>query len=258
MTYPTLKELKFFEKIMIHASKLAGDYIFKAQEKVIVETKVDSSPVTNYDKKANDIICAYLNQHLPEIPIISEETKNNFEEAQKHDFIFFIDPIDGTKEFIAGLDEFVVSIGLIYKNYPVVGVINAPKKNKIYTGIVTKERAKELENINFSLDDLVEKFKNLGRPVRALVSRSNKSQKPAFLKDIDVEEIPMGSALKFCAIAEGEADLYYREEPLKEWDTCAGQAIVEGKDGPVFDIKSQKRVNYSLLFSNYGFVSLAS
>ena len=201
-----------------------------------ITQKGDGSPITEADFLSHKIICEELYKHFPNIPIVSEEDpKHNH---QKHKHFFLVDPLDGTKEFIEGCDEFCICIGLIEENYPKLGVITAPAKNDIYYGGLDYGAYKNGKEIHVSLPQ---------NPPRTMYSRND-------LLGLGNQCIPMGSALKFCMIAEGLADKYPRSAPLKEWDTCAGHAILEGAGGRVLgsDGKGLKYNNQDLTHK-YGF-----
>lgn len=196
-----------------------------------IELKGDSSPITIADKAANKIIVDQLQNLYPSIPIISEEEKNTeFELRKGWETFWLVDPLDGTKEFINKNGEFTVNISLIYKGNPIMGVIYAPVLDRLYYGILMMGAFKE-ENGNITSIKVNNRINNL----IAVGSRSHASEQDSeYLKSYDVKELTsIGSSLKFCLVAEGLADLYYRSGPTMEWDTAAGHAIVIAAGGKV-------------------------
>ncbi len=202
------------------------------------DQKADGSPITEADLAADAIIIRALTALNPDIPAITEETWNADTDLDP-DAYWCVDPIDGTKGFINGSPDFTVNIGLIKNNYPVLGVIYAPALGTIWTGYDGKawmrkndgEGDKTLglmgvataisaRNINPNTPDIVATRAHRGQMLDSWINRLN----PA-------TSIAVGSSLKFCTLAEGHADLYPRIGPTMEWDTAAGQAILEAAGG---------------------------
>lgn len=206
-------------------AKTAGDEISKIYKKdFTIEHKNDSSPLTEADKKSNEIICSSLEKLYPNIPILSEENKEVlYEDRKGWEYYWCIDPIDGTKEFIKKNDEFTVNIALIHKNIPVLGIVYAPAIDKMYSakkgyGAYLNDKKLPLvkENDNFTviaskshLSDETQKFIDDLKNTYSSLTISSK-----------------GSSLKLCMIADGSADIYPRIAPTMEWDTAAAHAIV--------------------------------
>ncbi len=210
-----------------------------------VEHKSDDSPLTLADKASNEVIVARLKKHYPEIPILSEEGKSiDYKDRKDWKKFWLVDPLDGTKEFIKRNGEFTVNIALIENGYPVLGVIYAPVLNKLYVGDSLNNKAYVIDEKSIK-NPLKVNNKKTGRI--AVGSRSHSSEEEvALLKSYDVvETISIGSSLKFCMVAEGKADMYYRHGPTMEWDTGAGQAIVEASGGKVTHKKSGERFRYN-------------
>lgn len=191
-----------------------------------VEMKSDDSPLTIADKRANDFICHELNQQFSNIPIISEEIKNiDYSERSNWNECFIVDPLDGTKEFIKKNDEFTVNIAYIKDGVPVSGVVYAPALNLLYytDGI----------NAFRKVDDQIDKLplKSTDRAYTVVASKSHLNEETQnFVNNLkqshpDLELKSIGSSLKFCLIAQGEADIYPRLGPTMEWDTAAAHAI---------------------------------
>jgi 3'(2'), 5'-bisphosphate nucleotidase len=155
-----------------------------------------------------------------------------------------VDPLDGTKEFIKRNGEFTVNIALIENAYPTLGVIYAPELETLYVGDSSNELAYKTDR-GGKMTELKVNGKTADRI--AVGSRSHSSQEEAdLLRQYDVREtISVGSSLKFCMVAEGKADIYYRHGPTMEWDTCAGQAILEAAGGTVESMETKERFQYN-------------
>ncbi|MCK8516229.1 3'(2'),5'-bisphosphate nucleotidase CysQ [Methylonatrum kenyense] len=199
-----------------------------------VEAKADESPLTAADRASHRVIEAGIRRLTPEIPLLSEEGRDiPYAERRAWDRFWLVDPLDGTKEFIKRNGEFTVNIALIEKGRPVWGVIVAPALDAIYVGMVG-DRA-WVQHAGGSRKALQVRAPAPGEGHAVVKSRSHPSgELAAFLDTIQVaDSVPVGSSLKFCAVAEGRATLYPRFGPTMEWDTGAGQAIVEAAGGKV-------------------------
>ena len=189
--------------------------------------KEDASPLTLADKRSNEIICNNLKKWYPDIPIISEEKTNESVTLRaQYTYCWIVDPLDGTKEFVAKNGEFAINIALAYKGVPVLGIVALPYYRQMYTAIKGQGAYRstylgEVEPIQCGTYDLDAKH------MRVLVSRSHiNSETQALLATLDEPRIlPAGSALKFLKIAEGLGDYYPRLGPTMEWDTAAPQII---------------------------------
>ena len=200
-----------------------------------VQSKSDESPLTQADLASNQCIVAGLAKLTPDIPIISEESGlPEFEERRQWNCYWLIDPLDGTKEFVNRNGEFTVNIALIESNRPIFGVVHVPVQNKTYIGC--EGRGSELRDGGEVTK--VQVSETSGVPVRIVGSRSHRgSSLDAFLERLGESDIvPMGSSLKFCTVAEGNADVYPRLGLTSEWDTAAAQAVVEQAGGKVLEL----------------------
>ena len=198
----------------------------------VVDFKTDNSPLTLADQASHQVIDKGLKEAYPEIPVISEEGKEvSYEERRAWPYFWLIDPLDGTKEFINRNGEFTVNIALIKDRKPVLGVIYTPVTHELYEGFVG-EYARKIQN--GELQNLQVNKKSNNRI--AVRSKSHPSpQEEEVLKNYNVvDSISVGSSLKFCMVAEGKADIYYRHGPTMEWDTAAGQAVLEAAGGKVY------------------------
>lgn len=210
-----------------------------------IESKSDNSPLTLADKASNQVIVAGLKKYFPEIPILSEEGRAiDYEERKRWNRFWLVDPLDGTKEFIKRNGEFTVNIALIENGFPVLGVIYAPVTDVLYIGDGIKNVCYKISGENEKINLKVNKNQHHRT---AVGSRSHASQEEAqLLEKYDViTTISIGSSLKFCMVAEGKADMYYRHGPTMEWDTAAGQAIVEAAGGSVQNMATGNRFSYN-------------
>ena len=200
-----------------------------------VTEKLDHSPVTQADLAANAILVPDL-ENLGIAQVISEE--NNPSAAVASERYWLVDPLDGTRDFIAKLDTFVVSIGLIQNSYPVFGLIHMP---------VTGETWWAQAGHGAYGPDGKRIFNSEKRnPLIAAGSRSMPSERmQVFYDKFSIQEVRrMGSAVKFCKLASGEVDLYPRFGPTGEWDTAGGQAIAEEAGCKLIDIQTGQRLKY--------------
>lgn len=218
-------------------ARLAGKAILEVYEtEFSVEQKADHSPLTLADRRSHQIITEGLQAAYPDVPILSEEGKEVPYEVRKSWTAFWlVDPLDGTKEFIKRNGEFSVNIALIEDRQPTVGVLYLPVLDRLYLADVHRG-CWELSGDSRRLLDLSGASPPL--TLRVLKSRSHPSADlEAFLARLPAHEsITRGSALKFGAIAAGEADFYPRFGPTWEWDTAAGQAVVTAAGGAVVDL----------------------
>lgn len=199
-----------------------------------VWTKKDSSPVTEADKKAEAIILDGLVKFAPNIPVIGEEAYSNGKRPDISGGLFWlVDALDGTKEFINRRDEFTVNIALIKNGLPVFGIVHAPAISQTFWSGSNGAFSKDGENKKASIsarqpaeDGLV-----------VMASRSHSTGEETLLKNYTVKKIiNLGSSLKICRIASGEADLYQRLGPTSEWDIAAGHAILVAAGGSITQI----------------------
>ena len=222
---------------IVKIAKDAGKAIMKIyNQEFDVEYKTDSSPLTIADKKANEIIVTALNQLSVnsflerDIPIISEEGRSvPYDERKNWEYFWLIDPLDGTKEFVKKNGEFTINIALINKETPVLGVVYSPVLNVCYW-------AKRDEGAFKNGEKLPLKTKEKRDVYKIVASRSHISNETKdFIEAIDTDKekviISIGSSLKICLVAEGEANIYPRLGPTMEWDTAAAHAIVNESDG---------------------------
>ncbi len=257
------------------AAKEAGDAIDEVYgSSFTVELKEDNSPLTVADKRSHEIISDRLKGTFP---LLSEEgSRIPFEERSGWKYFWLVDPLDGTKEFIRRNGEFTVNIALIHDNAPVIGVIYIPVRGVFYfaldgLGSFKMENAPAFtyretghEEIRRAMDEVLrgssrmplegaDKPVSLAAQSRLIVAGSRSHPTPefeVFLEEMknryrEVQFISAGSSLKFCLVAEGKADIYPRFGPTMEWDTAAGQCIVEQSGGRVLSMEDGIPLSYN-------------
>ncbi|WP_417238531.1 3'(2'),5'-bisphosphate nucleotidase CysQ [Bizionia sp.] len=246
-------------QIAIKASLAAGKEIMEVYDTAFaVDFKDDNSPLTEADKKANNIINSYL---VPsKIPIISEENKQTDFSIRKHwETCWIVDPLDGTKEFVKRNGEFTVNIALVTQGKPVLGVIYVPVTQTLYYSDI--ENSKSFKASLTSHDVSLERVQQVAKAIHPKItdnklvkivgSRSHMNPDTLdFIEKLkfagkDIEIVSKGSSLKFCIIAEGEADIYPRFAPTMEWDTAAGQAICEAVGINVISVDKEQKLVYN-------------
>lgn len=204
-----------------------------------VREKADRSPVTEADEAAEALILDRLTRLAPDVPVVAEESAAAGRIPAVDGQFFLVDPLDGTKEFIARNGEFTVNIALIRSGAPVLGVVHAPVSATLYTGDVAAHRATRTERAGTPQQSAPQPIHV--RPVpetglTAVVSRSHATpETQAYLARYNVaERVSIGSSLKLCLVAAGQADLYPRiGGPTMEWDTAAGHAVLLAAGGAV-------------------------
>ena len=222
-------------KPVIEIATRAGDEILKIynSDDFGVETKDDKSPLTAADKASHESIVAALAELTPDIPILSEEsTAISWEERSQWQEYWLIDPLDGTKEFIKRNGEFTVNIALIQGNQAVMGVVQVPVQNRCFYGLQNGGSFELAANGEVSAMQVTSPAQS---PVRVVGSRSHRGELvDAYLEKLGEHVmVSMGSSLKLCLVATGEADVYPRLGLTSEWDTAAAQAVVECAGGKV-------------------------
>jgi 3'(2'), 5'-bisphosphate nucleotidase len=232
---------------LIDVSKNAGREILKIyNSRFAVEEKSDHSPLTAADRRSHDVITEHLKEHYP-FPVLSEEGKDiPFEERKNWEYFWLVDPLDGTKEFIKRNGEFTVNISLIRQDTPVMGVIYVPVTGVLYHA-VKGGGCYKIEN--GSTERL--HVKCTSSHLTIVGSRSHVTgELEEYIRDMkkkygDVVFLSAGSSLKLCLVAEGKADIYPRLGPTMEWDTAAGQIIVEEAGGRVVAHRSNGTLKYN-------------
>jgi len=255
-------------QVLLDLIRRAGEEIlkiyFRQQADWKVSLKEDQTPITEADRLANTIINEGLKKLFPDIPIISEENSEiPYDIRRKYEYCWLLDPLDGTKEFLKQNGEFTVNLALIHQGRPVAGFISVPVKGLFYSAVkgqgafkieIGKQREADrserqikpikqgnklqLRAAQFSLDD---------PGLTVLASRSHfDSETRKFIESLNEPRLESrGSSLKFMMLAEGRGHLYPRLGRTMEWDTAAGQAILEEAGGQVVEFSSRWPLRYN-------------
>lgn len=222
-----------------------------------VQHKDDDSPLTAADLAAHRCIVDGLARLTPDIPVLSEESAHEVSTAQRRQWsrLWMVDPLDGTREFVKRNGEFTVNIALIEDGVAVFGVVQAPVTGGLWHGGATLGAFHR----NGGHDVPVRVRAPATSPLRVAASRSHRDTRTeAFIARMgEVEPLGLGSSLKFCKLAEGGLDVYPRFGPTSEWDTAAGQCVLEGAGGAVLDPQGRPfRYNQRDRILNGDFIAL--
>ncbi len=223
--------LAVFEKLALAAGKRIME-VFHAG--CAVDRKSDASPVTEADRASEKIILAGLRAAYPAIPCVAEEEAcEGILPADLGRAFFLVDPLDGTKEFVNRNPDFTVNIALVRDGLPEIGVVYAPCSRRFFSG-----RPGRAELVDIDADDHITSRNRISvrtgkNPLAVVASRSHRTpETDNFIRDVGAAEIvSVGSSLKFCLLANGEADLYPRFGRTMEWDTAAGDAVLRAAGG---------------------------
>ena len=229
--------LKKIAEDLIDSFKQAGEIAKNISEKgVKITIKSDGSPVTNGDIEVDKILKDKIKILTPNIPIISEETVN-LDVENKYKTFWLIDPIDGTKDYIKNKDEYTLNAALIIQQNPVIGVVYAPKKDRLFysygKGFAYEINNKKKKILNCSK-------KSIG--ILGLANSDNLSEEilEIYKKNKVTKIVRMSSSLKFCVLAAGEADIYAAKARAFEWDIAAGHAILQNSGGAITTHQKEK------------------
>ncbi len=208
-----------------------------------VRIKADASPVTEADEAAEAIILDGLARTLPGVTVVSEEAASQGTLPDLPDTFILVDPLDGTREFIEGRDEFTVNIAIVRDGRPIVGIVGAPALDAIWRGAVGAGSERLWLQPGAGPQDASERLAlrthpHRGGPWRAMVSRSHLDPKTEqwLTRFPAVDRMDCGSSVKFCRIAEGKADVYPRLGRTSEWDIAAGDAVLSAAGGVVLSL----------------------
>lgn len=227
-------------RALIDLARRAGDAILEIYRTDFdVETKDDTSPLTQADLAAHRVILDGLQALDPGTPVLSEESlPPDFETRRHWPRYWLVDPLDGTREFVNRNGEFTVNIALIENNEPVFGVVGVPVQGLVYMGDVAAQRAEK--HGPEGVEPLRTRPLDPARPLTVVASRSHGGERlEVFLERLaetfaGVERTPVGSSLKLCILAEGRADLYPRLGPTSEWDIAAAHAVLVAAGGDLW------------------------
>ncbi len=248
--------LEDFLQACIVAAENASMAILKVvndERSITAVDKADGSPVTRADLAAHQVLCQALAALEPSYPIVSEEDAKRIPADAEMETYWLVDPLDGTKEFIRGSDEYTVNIALVHQGTPVLGVIELPAARILYYAMLGRGAWKcDAEGVSSNLP----RVENRGERV-AVVSRSHPSAATnAFLDEHGIRQVMgRGSSLKICAVAEGVADVYPRLGPTWFWDSAAGAAIAAAAGCAVTDpTGAPLSYNYGTNLKHSGFI----
>ena len=226
-------------------ARRAGKAIMEVyQQDFDVEHKCDGSPLTKADMAAHNLIKSALHQLTPDIPLLSEESRDiAWDDRSKWQTYWLVDPLDGTKEFVNRNGEFTVNIALISGHRPIMGVVYAPVYDILYVGCEgsgASRKEKDGPEMQISVRQfsgecptLVASRSHRGEALEQVIERIN-------AKHGDADILSMGSSFKLCLVAEGKADLYPRLGLTSEWDTAAAHAVVNAAGGHVIDLNGNE------------------
>lgn len=226
-----------------------------------VEVKGDQSPVTKADIEAEEIILKGLSEAFPELPVVAEESVSAGKVPEIGNQFVLVDPLDGTREFTSRNGAFTVNIAFVENNVPIVGVIHAPALNRTFGGVVGDTAFEVIDGVR----EAISVRKADPNAIIAVASRSYRDEKTdAYLAESAVKDTrSIGSSLKFCLVATGEADIYPRFGRTMEWDVAAGHAILSAaggsvtrEDGSPFLYGKQNQA-HDADFANPGFIARA-
>ena len=220
------QDLKTLAESLISVFDLAGRESIRLYDQGLkIEIKKDKSPVSNGDLKVNDLITSKIKELTPDVPIISEETVDLSKKNKSKKF-WLIDPIDGTKEYIAGKDEYTLNAALVVDTVPILGLVGVPKKNRLFytyangeSYLIEKNKTKKINCKKQQPKGKIVALSSVIKPSDLILNK---------LKEYRVNSIvKMASSYKFCVIASGEYDIYAARERANEWDYAAGHAVAQ-------------------------------
>tara|TARA_R110000868_G_scaffold293619_4_gene554111 strand:+ start:184 stop:1011 length:828 start_codon:yes stop_codon:yes gene_type:complete len=253
--------ISLFEELALQAGAVIMPFYENGCE---TQIKQDDSPVTAADHAAEEVILAGLRAAYPEIPIVAEEEISaGHKPAAVGQRFFLVDPLDGTREFINQRSDFTVNIALIEDGQPVAGTVYAPVRGAIYSGFGSTATEAEVAQGHIGRKTAL-KVSGKATPEVAVASRSHRTEETdAFLKSRHISDcVSVGSSLKFCLLAKGDADIYPRFGRTMEWDTAAGDAVLRAAggsttcaDGSVFAYGKQQQ-SHDAPFANPFFISM--
>ncbi len=217
-----------------------------------VQTKSDLSPVTDADLASHSILAGALAALTPSWPLVSEEDSESHEQPPHAETYWLLDPLDGTKEFIARTGEFSISLGLVSQHRAIFGLLYGPTEGWLYRGgLGIPAQRRQLKDATSPWESIAAR----SRPADGGVLVSSRRSNPRLEGERIHRHDLLGSALKFSRVAEGGADLYIRRGPTMEWDTCAGQAILEAAGGSVLTLDGQPLRYGKPERLNHGFIA---
>ena len=247
---------------LIYTAQRAGGAIMAVYATdFAVRDKADASPVTAADEAAEKIILADLAAIAPGIPVVAEEAVAAGKVPVIADRFFLVDPLDGTREFVSRRDEFTVNVALVEAGQPVLGVVFAPARRELYWGDVRSGKAGHIDadpdGTMPSMGTAITARHPPAEGLTAVASRSHRTpETDALLAKYPVKDFrSIGSSLKFCLVAAGEADFYPRVGTTMEWDTAAGHAVLAAAGGSVTGLEGEPFTYGKPGFRNGNFIA---
>lgn len=259
----SLVDDKLIEEVKLIAQQ-AGDAIMEIYSAYVSDsmeldsiTKADLSPLTLADIASHRQIVTNLHNVIPNVPIVSEEDEASYVNRNAKGVFWLVDPLDGTKEFLAKSSEFTVNIALVKDENVEWGLVFAPALGVMYWGGRAYGTYREVGDGPVKL--VLNSFNSSNRRLRVVASKSHLNDETRnFLESLgDLELVQSGSSLKFCRVAENAADIYPRLGPTCEWDTAAAQGVVEGAGGVVHDMDGKRLLYGKPNFHNPHFIAAA-
>ena len=254
----------FFFESAFNAALRAGAgimEIYNGEQEFLVNLKSDNTPITEADRRSHETIKDYLSR--TRIPLMSEEGRDLlYEERCGWDLYWLVDPLDGTLEFIKRTGEFTINIALMVNNRPTVGVVYVPTSGRIYFAIEGRGAWKRIgmtpnPNAQMNISEIMRGAEPLPQtdgandPKVVALSRSHISPDTHIVVDSlkekfgKIEILTQGSSLKLCLVAEGLVDIYPRTTPTSEWDTAAGECILNEAGGSIRELEHNSTLNYN-------------
>lgn len=245
---PSLDPSALAETFRILALK-AGREILKLRG-CAASAKADGSPVTEADLAANAILEEGLKTAYPDLPIVTEEREAEHASGAPAETFFLLDPLDGTKDYARGGDDFTVNVALIFRGEPVAGAVYAPAHDRLYRSL--PEGGAEEETPSSGRRAALQARREPRKPPVIAASRSHETESTRawIARHEGAQVLKVGSSLKFALVASGEADAYPRLSRIREWDTAAGDAVLRAAGGAVRDFSGAP-----LIYGKPGFVS---
>lgn len=232
---PPAEAARLLDDLTAIVARACAEIRAVSPETLVPRMKADQSPVTAADEASEAAIMQGVGRLLPKITVVSEESADG-NHGQLNGSFLIVDPLDGTREFLAGRDEFTVNLAIVTRGAPIAGIIALPKRGQVWRGIVggKAERLRLLEDGA----DQPQQIRTRGWPDQGAIAAISRSHfdtiTDAFLNSIGpVKRVASGSAIKFCQVAEGAADVYPRFATTCEWDVAAGHALLVAAGGDV-------------------------
>jgi 3'(2'), 5'-bisphosphate nucleotidase len=224
---------------LVEAVRAAGDAVLEVYSEAFdVEAKADGSPVTEADRRSEEIILDALRRLAPDVPVIAEESAGDLSERPAPALFWLVDPLDGTKEFISRNGEFTVNVALIEDGVPILGLVLAPARGRLF--MAAPGMRPIVEDAGGRREIAARSIPRKGATVVSSRSHGDPEALAKFTAGRAIAaHVSAGSSLKFCVVAVGEADIYPRFGRTMEWDTAAGHAVLLAAGGRVEDLSGR-------------------